>query len=614
MKAVKPLKTRAFIAKLLVLCMVLTLLPVSAFAVDAGDWEKDTDNNMYYAVSQDTEFTGNIGNDPANDVYYIYAVVDDVTVTLTSTSVINSTLYVGTKDGEVSGQTAMNLSVNGVHLNGALSIWPNVTIENLTFSSSASATNLMSLGKLATKTVVIEKDGDAVATVAGNITIPSGVTLKVEGDIEILANATLTIDGTLEVDNGAEIVVGDDAALVLNAGASVQLNQTGKIVIGDGATYTPNGIDPEGGEVDFTVKADITGTGTVGIEYDDNSGTLTNNNTYSIAKDTELTVSFTAGSGYKFNNAYYTVNDDAATYPLVDGDTVGVTGNITIHAVFDEDTDEPTPPPPSYNPSTPSATVKTEAATNGSFTVSDQNAKAGDTVTVKPAPAAGYMVDAVTVTDKNGDSVAVKNNGDGTYSFVMPEASKQPVTVKVTFKPVPVFSDVKADDYFADAVDWAVSLGYVSGKGDGKFVPYAGCTRAEFITILYAVAGRPEPTLTTTDFEDVDYDAFYGKALLWATEKGVCSGVTATKFAPNAVISRAQAVMMLYKAADTPEVPAGATMKFTDVAENAYYYNAVLWASSVGAIAGVTDTTFAPNADCLRAQTVTILHSFKTAD
>ena len=84
--------------------------------------------------------------------------------------------------------------------------------------------------------------------------------------------------------------------------------------------------------------------------------------------------------------------------------------------------------------STSSATVKTDSAENGSFTVSDRYAKAGDTVEVTPKANEGYVVDQVIVTDKNGNPVTVKDNDGGTYSFVVPDKSIFPVNVKVTLK------------------------------------------------------------------------------------------------------------------------------------------------------------------------------------
>lgn len=118
MRTVKPLMNRSFIAKLLVLCMVLTLLPVSAFAADADvAWEKDADNNVYYAISKDTTIGAvTLGSDAGKDVYYIYADTAAPKLTLDGTT-LTCTLYVGT-DGTDGTQKKMSLNANGVKLNG----------------------------------------------------------------------------------------------------------------------------------------------------------------------------------------------------------------------------------------------------------------------------------------------------------------------------------------------------------------------------------------------------------------------------------------------------------------------------------------------------------------
>ena len=107
--------------------------------------------------------------------------------------------------------------------------------------------------------------------------------------------------------------------------------------------------------------------------------------------------------------------------------------------------------------STSSATVKTDSAENGNFTVSDRYAKAGDTVEVTPKANDGYVVDQIIVTDKSGNPVTVKDNDGGTYSFVVPDKSIFPVNVKVTFKKAETtslfvipFMDVPVGAYYYD--------------------------------------------------------------------------------------------------------------------------------------------------------------------
>ena len=107
-------------------------------------------------------------------------------------------------------------------------------------------------------------------------------------------------------------------------------------------------------------------------------------------------------------------------------------------------------------------------------------------------------------------------------------------------------------------------------------------------------------------FTDVPFNAYYQSAVGWAVRHGVTSGVTETTFAPDAPCTRAQAITFLWRAAGSPE-PQSSVNPFTDVKADAYYYNAVLWAIEQGITKGTSDTTFSPDATCTRAQIVTFL-------
>ena len=107
-------------------------------------------------------------------------------------------------------------------------------------------------------------------------------------------------------------------------------------------------------------------------------------------------------------------------------------------------------------------------------------------------------------------------------------------------------------------------------------------------------------------FTDVADKAYYRDAVEWAVENGITKGTTATAFSPNATCTRAQAVTFLWRAAGSPE-PETRTMPFADVPAGSYYYDAVLWAVENGITKGTSDTTFSPDATCSRAQIVTFL-------
>ena len=110
-------------------------------------------------------------------------------------------------------------------------------------------------------------------------------------------------------------------------------------------------------------------------------------------------------------------------------------------------------------------------------------------------------------------------------------------------------------------------------------------------------------------FVDVKEGAYYYDAVLWAVEKGVTSGTSATTFSPDATVTRGQTVTFLYRNAGSPEV--SGTMPFTDVEADAYYAKAVQWAVQQKITTGTSETTFSPMSDCTRGQIVTFLYRAK---
>ena len=168
------------------------------------------------------------------------------------------------------------------------------------------------------------------------------------------------------------------------------------------------------------------------------------------------------------------------------------------------------------------------------------------------------------------------------------------------------FTDVKAGDYYLSAVDWALDKAVTSGTSNTTFSPNAACTRAQAVTFLWRAAGSPEPTASEMTFTDVKADSYYDKAVLWAVENKITSGVSDTLFAPDATCSRSQIVTFLYRMQNSPE--SKAENPFTDVKADAYYANAVLWAVENGVTTGASATTFDPAGDCTRGQIVTFLY------
>ena len=246
---------------------------------------------------------------------------------------------------------------------------------------------------------------------------------------------------------------------------------------------------------------------------------------------------------------------------------------------------------------------------NGSVTVSPKNASKGDTVTVTVKSDSGYVLETISVTDKNGNDLKLTDKGNGKYTFTMP-ASK--VEIKVTFMEdnsvLNFFYDVPNDAYYYEAVKWAAENGITGGVGNSLFAPNQPCTRAQIVTFLWRAAGSPVVNYLMP-FTDVDEGAYYAEAVRWAASTGIVTGLTETTFGTDSVCTRAQAAAMIYRCAQAQGKGfTGAWMfhlPFTDVPE--WAYESVAWCYMNGVTTGVNETAFAPGNDCTRAQIVTFL-------
>ncbi len=256
---------------------------------------------------------------------------------------------------------------------------------------------------------------------------------------------------------------------------------------------------------------------------------------------------------------------------------------------------------PSYSITTPD---KTE---NGSVNISSTSAKRGSVVTITVTPDAGYVLDKLTVTDKDGKELSLTKKSDTEYTFVMPAGKVEitPSFVKQAEEPSRVFVDVKTGDYFYDAVLWAVGKGITNGTSAETFSPEAPCTRAQIVTFLWRAAGSPVVNYAM-NMTDVAADAYYAEAVRWALSEGVTTGTSADQFSPDATCTREQAVTFLYRAAGSPAVSGESA--FEDVGADAYYARAVAWAAQNGVTNGISQALFGTGSDCTRAQIVTFLY------
>ena len=258
-----------------------------------------------------------------------------------------------------------------------------------------------------------------------------------------------------------------------------------------------------------------------------------------------------------------------------------------------------------YVPGAPTYPASAPAVPNGTVTVSPANASKGANVTVTVKPNEGYVLETLTVTDKNGDELKLTDKGNGKYTFTMPGSK---VEVKATFMEdnsvFNFFYDVPNDAFFYEAVKWAVKSGVTNGLSDTMFGPYESCTRAQIVTFLWRAAGSPEPKAMSS-FTDVPASTYYAKAVAWAIENGITNGMTETTFAPDATCTRGQIVTFLYRAL---KGTASGSTNFTDVKSDTFYADAINWAVANNVTNGTSNTMFSPNADCTRAEIVTFLY------
>lgn len=172
------------------------------------------------------------------------------------------------------------------------------------------------------------------------------------------------------------------------------------------------------------------------------------------------------------------------------------------------------------------------------------------------------------------------------------------------------YNDVKAGDWYANAVNYVTLTGLMNGTGDG-FSPNLAINRGMMVTVLYRMAGSPEVT-AENPFTDVPADTWYTDAVIWASENGITAGTSETTFSPTNSLTREQLATFFYRFADfenpDPIEITGDLTGFTDAGQVASYAtDAMKWAIGEGLISGTTETTLSPKATATRAQVATIL-------
>ncbi len=238
------------------------------------------------------------------------------------------------------------------------------------------------------------------------------------------------------------------------------------------------------------------------------------------------------------------------------------------------------------------------SVSNGIVKSNVTTAEKGDTVTITATPATGYVIDKLTVTDKSGSELELTDKGNGRYSFIMPGSK---VSVEVTFKAEAQqnpektgFDDVSDSDWYSKAVDYAAEKGLMSGVGNNLFAPKADTTRGMLMTVLARYAGQ----------DTTGGSVWYEKGMNWAKTNGVSDGTN-----PTASITREQLVTMLWRYAGEPAGTASLD-GFNDASTvSSYAVTAMRWAVEKGIINGANGS-LNPRNNASRAEVAAILMRF----
>ena len=179
-----------------------------------------------------------------------------------------------------------------------------------------------------------------------------------------------------------------------------------------------------------------------------------------------------------------------------------------------------------------------------------------------------------------------------------------------------MYIDVPQGQWYYDAVDFVTRYGFMNGMGGGSFNAGGNVNRAQFVVILYRMAGSPEVTIDNP-FEDVPAESWFTDAVLWAYEKGITTGATATTFNPGGTLVRQNMVTFLMRFANTMGIDTDARADlsgYTDAGQiQPHAKDAMEWAVASGIISGMSETTLGPNGLANRAQIATIIARFVPA-
>ena len=269
---------------------------------------------------------------------------------------------------------------------------------------------------------------------------------------------------------------------------------------------------------------------------------------------------------------------------------------------------------------TPTYTITVPTVEHGTITADKAAAQEGDTVTLTVKLAEKYLLETLTVTTDAAapGTVAVKEMGEGIYTFTMPagnvivSGTMVPEEATPEWPPFP-FTDVPESLWYYDSVYYVYAYGLMNGTATTLFSPGDPTTRGMLVTILYRMEGSPQGS-GWGPFTDVNLNQYYAQPIAWAAWNGIVNGISETTFGPDTPVTRQQMAAILYRYAawkgwDVSQQ--GNLFQFVDWQEvQTYARTPMAWAVASGLIQGKEDQRLDPGGPATRAEVATILQRF----
>lgn len=504
-----------------------------------------------------------------------------------------------------------------------------IRVADMTISDSAKVTAEASLNDIVTQ--------DSLGVLADSITINGGELNVKSGDAEDRTSAILLYDEGITINEGTVIAsagektedtgtfgtgstgidTANDSQIILNSG-TIKASAGRRAIFRDPVLNSNESykwrLTEDGAYMSSDVVIEYAVSNAKYYEITDGevATVALNHNEYTVDAGGTVTLSATLPQGYTVAG-WSSTDESVAT--VQDGLVTGVAQGTAFAIVTATDGNgnnaasaclitvpqtsvTPDPDPTPSVPSTPSNPEPEEApltpeineSDNGSVSVSNETPSVGDSVVVTPEPDDGYVVGQVIITDANGNSVSMSRDFvNGTWEFEQPEEG---VEITVIYKPSePSYTDVQADEWYGEAVDYTYKNSLMEGVSETEFDPDSEMTRGMFWAILARV-----------DCEIVTGENWLNTAGNWATSTNTSDGSD-----PNGNVTREQLVVMLWRYAGEPE-STGTLEGYGDASSVSDWAEAAMaWAIENGIISGIDDSTLAPQDNATRAQCATIL-------